>query len=174
LCPGGIAARAAVPDLTGWGGMAAQAGAGANLDPLVGPAAVVIRSLQAAPVALRLSKCSKAANGPRPGRQPRPASSRRSMVWSIQAETAKRRLTQRRSGKDLRSGYARRRFWVLAHVCPPTKDTGEKRIRHLAITLQEYDTLYIHILVTIYTEIDSVTGVSSLYFHVINPTTNSL
>jgi hypothetical protein len=48
-CPGGIAARAAVPDVVGWGGMAARAGAGANLDPLVGPAAVVIRSFPVAP-----------------------------------------------------------------------------------------------------------------------------
>jgi len=100
LCPGGIAARAAVPDVAGWSGMAAQAGAAARaavpdvggwsgmaaqagagahlrLDPLVGPAAVEIRSLSPAAVALRLSMCSKAANGPRPGRQPRPPSSRR-------------------------------------------------------------------------------------------------
>jgi hypothetical protein len=36
----GAAARVAVPDVAGWSGMAAQAGAGANLrlDPLVGPA----------------------------------------------------------------------------------------------------------------------------------------
>jgi len=71
---------------------------------------VVIRSLPGAPVALRLSMCSKSANGPRPRRQPRQASSRRSMVGSIQAETAKSQLTQRRTGKDLRSA-----LWLRKH-----------------------------------------------------------
>jgi hypothetical protein len=117
--------------------MAAQAGAGANLDPLVGPAAVVIRSLSAAPVALRLSMCSKAANGPRPGRQPRPIDG---LVYPAR-DGKEVTDTKEKWERFAKCAMGTHGGWVLAHVCPPTKDQGEKRIQHLTITLQEYNTL---------------------------------
>ena len=140
-CPGGIAARAAVPDVAGWGGMAARAGAGSAggasssgdqvaASSACGTSSVNVFQGSERPSARTSTKAGlfKKIDGlVYPGRDGKEA-------------TDTKEKWERFEKCDV-DRFARRRFWVLAHVCPPTKDGGEKRIRHLAITLQEYDTL---------------------------------